>query len=73
MKRTGKLAETSIKQPSLRRRVLAKALPVLVFTIFFPAILFIIPKFYLDRWIHFPTFLPLGLRVTLGGILIILG
>lgn len=56
-----------------RRRFLATALPVFVFTIFFPAILFVIPKFIVDPWLHLPTFLNSSARVVVGLILSIPG
>ena len=68
-----KLAETSSNQPSFRRRFLAKALPVFVYSCLFPALLFLIPKFYLDRWLGLPTFLTPVVRFILGGSFITLG
>ena len=73
MKLADKLAETSNQPPSTRRRILAKVLPVFVYAIFFPALLFIIPKLYLDRWLQLPTFLTPVVRGLLGGSLVILG
>ena len=73
MKLADKLAETSSRPPSTRRRILAKVLPVFVYAIFFPALLFIIPKLYLDRWLQLPTFLTPVVRGLLGGSLVILG
>ena len=67
------LAETSNQPPSFRRRFLAKALPVFVYTFFFPAALFVIPKLYLDRWLELPAFLSPILRAVLGGSLVIIG
>ena len=67
------LAETSNQPPSFGRRFLAKALPIFVYTFFFPVILFVIPKLYLDRWLGLPTFLNPVLRAVLGGSLIIIG
>ena len=67
------LAETSNQPPSFRRRFLAKALPVFVYTFFFPAVLFVLPKLYLDRWVGLPVFLSPLSRTVLGGSLIILG
>ena len=72
MKIADKLAETSNKPPSFRRRFLAKALPGFVFGLFFPALLFVIPKFILDRALGFSTFLTPVARGFLGGGLIIL-
>jgi len=73
MKLADKLAESSNHPPSIRRRILAKVLPVFVYTFFFPAILFVIPKLFLDRWLGFPTLLTPVVRAILGGSLIILG
>ncbi|RLE03602.1 MAG: hypothetical protein DRJ13_04340 [Bacteroidetes bacterium] len=73
MKLADKLAETSNRPPSTRRRILAKVLPFFVYTLFFPVLLFIIPKLYLDRWFQLPTFLtPVG-RGLLGGSLVTIG
>jgi protein-S-isoprenylcysteine O-methyltransferase Ste14 len=52
---------------------LAKALPVFVYSIFFPALLFIIPKFILDPWLQLPLFLTPVARAVLGGCLITFG
>jgi protein-S-isoprenylcysteine O-methyltransferase Ste14 len=52
---------------------LARALPVFVYSFFFPALLFIIPKFFLDRWMQLPSLLNPASRVLLGGSLITLG
>lgn len=49
MKPTDKLADASNLPPTPGRRFWAKALPVFVYSTFFPALLFIIPKFFLDR------------------------
>jgi len=73
MKIADKLAETSSHPPSTKRRILAKALPVFVYTLLFPALLFIIPKLYLDRWLQLPSFLIPVVRGLLGGILITMG
>ena len=73
MKLADKLAESSNHPPSIRRRILAKTLPVFVYTIFFPALLFVFPKFILDRWLGLPTFLSPIVRAMLGGSLITLG
>ena len=73
MKIAAKLAETSNHPPSTRRRILAKALPVFVYTLLFPALLFIIPKLYLDRWLQLPSFLTPVVRGILGGSLITMG
>jgi protein-S-isoprenylcysteine O-methyltransferase Ste14 len=73
MKIADKLAEASNRPLTSRRRFLAKALPVFVYTFFFPALLFIIPKLFLDRWLGLPTFLTPIARAVLGGSLITLG
>lgn len=52
---------------------MARVLPVLVFFFFFPTLLFIIPSFVLDPWLHLPTFLTPVTRTILGGVLIALG
>jgi len=73
MKIAKSLAETSNQPPSFRRRFLAKALPVFVYTFFFPAFLFIFPKLYLDPWLGHPAFMSSLSRTVLGGSLIIMG
>ena len=73
MKLADKLAETSSRPPSTRRRILAKVLPGFVYTIFFPSLLFIIPKLYLDRWLQLPTFQNPFVRGLFGGSLLIIG
>ena len=70
MKLADQLADASNLPPTPGRRFLAKALPVFVYSIFFPALLFIIPKFFLDRWLHLSTFLNPVARTILGGSLI---
>jgi protein-S-isoprenylcysteine O-methyltransferase Ste14 len=73
MKLADKLADASNLPLSPRTRFLAKALPVFVYSIFFPALLFIIPKFILDPWLQLPQFLTPVARAVLGGSLITLG
>ncbi len=73
MKLADKLANASNLPLSPRMRFLAKALPVFVYSIFFPALLFIIPKFILDPWLQLPQFLTPVARAVLGGSLITLG
>ena len=73
MKLADKLANASNLPPTTGRRFLAKALPVFVYSFFFPALLFVIPKFILDPWLQLPLFLlPVG-RAVLGGSLIAIG
>ncbi|MCK5633756.1 MAG: isoprenylcysteine carboxylmethyltransferase family protein [Anaerolineales bacterium] len=67
MKLADKLAQAANHPPTLRRRILAKVLPVFVYSTFFPALLFITPKLVLDRWLHLPTFLNPITRALLGG------
>jgi len=73
MKLADKIAEASKHPLTPRRRFLAKALPVFVYSFFFPALLFVIPKFYLDPWLQFQTFLNPAARILLGGCLIVPG
>lgn len=70
MKLADKLVGISKEHPSPGRRFLAKALPVFVFSIFFPALLFIIPKIVFDPWLRLPTYLNPVARGVLGGGLI---
>ncbi|NOR89059.1 MAG: hypothetical protein GQ524_02295 [Anaerolineales bacterium] len=73
MKLADKLAGASNLPPTLGRRVLAIVLPVFVYSFFFPALLFVIPKFILDPWLQLPLFLTPVTRAVLGGSLITLG
>ena len=73
MKLVDKLVAVSKKPPSQRSRFVARVLPIFVFFFFFPALLFIIPSFVLDRWLHLPTLLSFPIRIIPGGILIVLG
>ena len=66
MRIADRLAEASNHPLTARRRLIAKALPVFVTSLVFPALLFIIPKFFLDRWLHLPTFLSPVARAVLG-------
>ena len=73
MKIADKLAETSNYPTSLRRRFLANENTILDAIKIYPALLFIIPKFILDRRLGLPTFLTPVIRAALGGSLITLG
>ena len=73
MKLADKLADASNHPPTPGKRFLAKALLVFVYSFFFPALLFVIPKFILDRWLQLPLFLTPVARAILGGSLLILG
>ena len=73
MKLADKLADASNLPLSARTRFLAKALPVFVYSIFFPALLFIIPRFILDPWLQLPQFLTPVARAVLGGSLVTFG
>ncbi len=73
MKLADKLADTSNLPPTPGRRFLAKALPVFVYSFFFPALLFVIPKFFFDPWLRLSTFLNPVAKAILGGSLIALG
>lgn len=73
MKLEDRSVESSDKQIAGRRRFLAKVLPVFVFTLVFPALLFGFPKFYLDPKFHLPTYLTPVVRLILSGILIVPG
>ena len=73
MKLADKLADASNLPLTPGRRFLAKALPVFVYAFFFPALLFVIPKFILDPWLQLPLFLPSVARGVLGGSFITLG
>ena len=68
-----KLVEVSMKPLSPENRFLAKVLPIFVFFVFFPALLFILPKFVYDKWLQLPTLFRLSTRLIPAGILIGLG
>jgi protein-S-isoprenylcysteine O-methyltransferase Ste14 len=73
MKLADKLAGASNVPPTPGRRVLAIVLPVIVYSIVFPALLFVIPKCVLDPWLQLPLFLTPVVRAVLSGSLITLG
>ena len=73
MKIAAKLAEASKQPITPRRRFLAKALPLFVYLFFFPSLLFIFPKMFLDHWLQLPTLLNPIARAVLAGFLIIPG
>ena len=73
MKLADKLADASNLPPTRGRRFLAIALPVFVYSFFFPTLLFVIPKFILDPWLQLSLFLTPVARAVLGGSLITLG
>lgn len=73
MNPVGKLSEPAAHPLSFRRRILAKALPVFMFTLVFPVILFILPKLLLDRWLQLPAVPNTSSSVILSGCLIALG
>ncbi len=70
MKLVDQLVKAAENPMSPRSRFVSRLLPVFVFFWFFPALLFIIPSFVLDPWLHLPTFLTLITRAILGGFLI---
>jgi protein-S-isoprenylcysteine O-methyltransferase Ste14 len=73
MKLVDKLVAVSENPNSKRNRFGARVLPVLVFLFFFPALLFILPNFVLDPWLHMPKLGSISLRIIPGGGLIVLG
>ncbi len=73
MKIPGRVEDSSRQLPSKWRRILAKLLPVLMYTIIFPSLLFIIPKLYLDSWLKLSIYLPPFISGLLAGGLITLG
>lgn len=73
MKLIDNLVEISKKPLSLENRFLAKVLPIFVFFFFFPALLFILPKFVFDKWLQLPTLFRFSTRIMPAGTLIVLG
>lgn len=73
MKLVDKIVEVSNRSRSRQEKRTARILPVFVFFIFFPAILFVIPNKVLDRWLQLPT-LPYPLvREIIAAIMVVLG
>jgi len=68
-----KLVEVSKKPLSPENRFLAKVLPILVFFVFFPAVLFVIPKLVIDRWLELPTLFSYSIRIIPAAVLMALG
>ncbi len=73
MKLIDNLVEISKKPLSPENRFLAKVLPIFVFFFFFPALLFILPKFVFDKWLQLPTLFRFSTRIIPAGILIVFG
>ncbi len=73
MKLVDKIVEVSNRPRSTEEKRTAKILPVFVFFFLFPALLFLIPSFVLDKWLHLPTLPNLFVRVIIASILIVLG
>lgn len=73
MKFAEKLVKVSNRPLTPRRRLLARALPVFVYSFLFPALLFIIPKLFLDSWLQLPTLPYPVVRTLLGVSLIVQG
>lgn len=68
-----KLVEVSKKPLSSGNNFLAKVLPMLVFFVLFPAVLFIIPKLVFDRWLEIPTVFSFSIRIIPAAVLMALG
>jgi len=73
MKFVDKIVEVSNRPRSTEEKRTAKILPVFVFFFLFPALLFLIPNFVLDQWLHLPTIPNLFARVIIATILIVVG
>ncbi len=73
MKLVDKLVTLSKNPLSPKNRFMAKGLPIFVFFFLFPTLLFIIPSFVFDPWLHLPTFLSVAPRAFLGGVFITFG
>jgi len=73
MKLVDKIVQASNKPLSTRTRSIAIIAPILVFFLFFPALLFLIPSLILDKWFALPTLPNFLLRALVGSILIVIG
>lgn len=73
MKIIDQLVAVSKKRPSKNQHLIAKILPVFVFFFFFPALLFIIPRFIFDPWLNLSPFFTPIIRVISGLFLILPG
>ncbi len=73
MKLIDNLVAISEKPLSPENDFLAKILPIFVFFFFFPALLFIIPKFIIDPWLRLPILFGFSVRIIPSGALIVLG
>ena len=73
MKLAGKIASYSNNSPSGKQTRIARILPVFVFFVFFPAILFLIPKFLLDPLLSLPPKPNPLLRMAVGGVMMVVG
>ena len=73
MKLVDKLVQASNKPLSQKRRLAATIFPIFVFFGLFPAVLFFIPAFVLDKWFNWPTFANVTIRVIVGAFLTVLG
>jgi len=73
MKLVDKIVEASNRPRSTEENRTAKILPVFVFFFLFPTLLFLIPNFVLDKWLHLPTIPYPFARAIIGAILIVVG
>jgi len=73
MKLVDKIVQASNKPLSPKRRLAATIPPIFVFFGLFPALLFLIPTFVLDKWFNWPTFANVTIRVIFGSVLTVLG
>lgn len=73
MRLVDKIVEVSNKPLSTKSRLVAIILPIFVFFLFFPSLLFLITSLILDKWFALPTLLNLPLHALIGSILIVLG
>jgi len=73
MKLVDKIVEVSNRPRSSEEKRTAKILPVFVFFFLFPALLFLIPSFVLDQWLHLPTLPNPFVRIAIAAILIVVG
>ena len=73
MKLVDKIVEASSNPLGTQKRLAATVLPLFVFFILFPALLFVLPALVLDAWFGWPAMGGGTIRVVGGAVLIVLG
>ena len=73
MKLADKIASYSDQSHPVKHKKIAKILPIFVFFIFFPTLLFLIPHLLLDQWLNLPPIPNPPLRMAVGALLMVVG